>query len=371
MSRPPLDNRLLALLVCSGFFSAAALRADDPSSPSPGTLPEAAVSTADDSVESPWSRSEAILELAQAPSETRSASQASPAPRSVWVSNTKSTGGRPIQVARFGTGPQLVVIFGSIYGNEPRSIELMDEVAELARKAPPPEHLSLILVRTLNPDGVAELIRTNAHGVDLNRNFPTPWFTRAPTRLTGLRPASETETQFAVRLLKEANPVRVIHIHTANRDRPLVFVQRDWPDINDALPAGTSVGYLDGGLKEGSIADYVSNLPGVQMSEIQVPYDGASLTAANILRFASAKLPKPGENGNSPANESTPAYEPLANSFLNNAVAQEEPPAQPDGQLGNVDLLPPPPEFAGTSGSQLGDVTDAAPRFEELPPPPR
>ena len=64
-----------------------------------------------------------------------------------------------------------VLVVGVIHGNE-RGRQAV--VARL-RRLRPPRGTALWLVEDANPDGAAAGARHNAHGVDLNRNFPYRW----------------------------------------------------------------------------------------------------------------------------------------------------------------------------------------------------
>src|SRR5688500_6557307 len=85
----------------------------------------------------------------------------------------RSAEGRPLRVLRAGdpAAPVRVLVVGSIHGNEPAGHAV---IARLRRREPPPG-VQLWTVRTANPDGVRAGTRQNAHGVDLNRNFPFRW----------------------------------------------------------------------------------------------------------------------------------------------------------------------------------------------------
>jgi murein peptide amidase A len=59
------------------------------------------------------------------------------------------------------------VVVGCIHGNETAGIAIANALERLS-----PRDLDLWIVADLNPDGAAADTRQNAHGVDLNRNFP-------------------------------------------------------------------------------------------------------------------------------------------------------------------------------------------------------
>lgn len=73
----------------------------------------------------------------------------------------------------------------------------------------------LLFIPCLNPDGMQLGRRTNANGVDLNRNFPTQnWeFTARDEFFGGERPASEIETRFVMEIIKEFNPSLILTLH--------------------------------------------------------------------------------------------------------------------------------------------------------------
>src|SRR5436189_798790 len=83
----------------------------------------------------------------------------------------RSWQGRPIRAVEVGnpSGTRVLVV-GCIHGNETAAIAIADALERLA-----PRDLDLWVVPDLNPDGVAAGMRQNAHGVDLNRNFPWHW----------------------------------------------------------------------------------------------------------------------------------------------------------------------------------------------------
>src|SRR5438132_13084369 len=83
----------------------------------------------------------------------------------------RSWQGRPIRAVEVGDPSGIrVLVVGCIHGNETGGIAI---ARALERRSP--RDLDLWIVPGLNPDGVAAGTRQNAHGVDLNRNFPWHW----------------------------------------------------------------------------------------------------------------------------------------------------------------------------------------------------
>jgi len=121
----------------------------------------------------------------------------------------RSWQGRPIEAievgARSGTP---VLVIGSIHGTETGGIAI---ARALERLAPP--DLDLWIVPDLNPDGVAAGTRQNAHGVDLNRNFPWRWRPMGDVYESGPRPLSEREARIARALILRLHPHLTIWFH--------------------------------------------------------------------------------------------------------------------------------------------------------------
>ena len=80
-------------------------------------------------------------------------------------------------------------------------------VVRRLRRLPLPAGVDLWLVPTMNPDGAAADVRTNAHAVDLNRNFPRYWRSAGAGTATwsGPSPASEPETRALQALLRSVD----------------------------------------------------------------------------------------------------------------------------------------------------------------------
>jgi murein peptide amidase A len=130
----------------------------------------------------------------------------------------RSVRGRPILAYRIGDPRgRPVLVVGCTDGDEPAGTAI---VAAL-RRLPPPAGIDLWLVPTINPDGLASDTTGNAHGVDLNRNFPYRWVHLGGSGYfnSGPRPLSEPESRALHRFLLRVKPRLAVWFH-----QPLALV---------------------------------------------------------------------------------------------------------------------------------------------------
>jgi protein MpaA len=121
----------------------------------------------------------------------------------------RSVDGRAITAFEVGNpnGTRVLVV-GCIHGNEPGGIAVARRLEQLS-----PPDLDLWIVPVLNPDGRAANTRGNAHGVDLNRNFPYRWRPLNGVYESGPRALSEPEARIAYRLILRLRPTVSVWFH--------------------------------------------------------------------------------------------------------------------------------------------------------------
>ena len=108
---------------------------------------------------------------------------------------------------------------------------------------------NLLFIPCLNPDGMQLGQRTNANGVDLNRNFPTKnWGENLGNNATcddeksayygGISAGSEIETKFLINIIQEFNPKTILTLHA-----PYKVVNYDGPAKELAEKISTIINY--------------------------------------------------------------------------------------------------------------------------------
>jgi protein MpaA len=122
----------------------------------------------------------------------------------------RSVDGRPIVAYEVGDTDSQVreLVVGCIHGDECAGVAIAHQLERAS-----PQGVDLWVVPVLNPDGAARDTRGNAHGVDLNRNFPWRWRPLSGLFYSGPRPLSEPESRIAYRLLRRLRPQVSIWFH--------------------------------------------------------------------------------------------------------------------------------------------------------------
>jgi murein peptide amidase A len=143
------------------------------------------------------------------------------------ASGATSIKGRPLYVRNIGsaTAKRRVLVLGAMHGDELSSASTVFHWLAFANTQP--EDVQWRFVPAVNPDGLFSrpARRTNANGVDLNRNFPTPkwevesvryWQVttkRDARRWPGKKSMSEPETRFVLDQLEKFKPHLVVSVH--------------------------------------------------------------------------------------------------------------------------------------------------------------
>jgi protein MpaA len=176
--------------------------------------------------------------------------------------------GRPILVYRVGdpAAPARVLVVGCIHGDECAAFPV---IARLIRQRPP-AGVQLLAMPSVNPDGRRAGTRGNAHGVDLNRNFPFNWraIVRSSRFYAGPRPLSEPESRAVASLILATRPDLSIWYHQPERN------VRD----PDASPQARRYARLAGlpfrrlSAPPGTVAEWTeSRIPGAEAFVVELP----------------------------------------------------------------------------------------------------
>ena len=176
------------------------------------------------------------------------------------------------------------MIVGCIHGNEQAGIAIADAVASSDVTA----QADLWVIPDLNPDGVAANSRGNAHGVDLNRNFPYDWQPLGrpgSTYYSGPHSLSEPESSIAASLIRRLRPQLTIYYHqhlavVDDSEGPAPLERRYAQAVGLPLLALTDY--------PGSAAGWQNEILGPTTFVVELPAD--SLSPSAVHRHLSALL---------------------------------------------------------------------------------
>ena len=161
-----------------------------------------------------------------------------------------SVKGRALIAYHFGTSGPLTMYVGAIHGNEPSSSGIMRAwIDDLEANPSLYAGKRVVVVPTINPDGIAAGTRTNSRKIDLNRNFPTAnWVSDSEsssgisTGSGGSEPLSEPEARALANFTTSMGPRLLLSFHAVGS---LVVGDPGGYSAGYAAKYASMVGYRD------------------------------------------------------------------------------------------------------------------------------
>jgi murein peptide amidase A len=125
---------------------------------------------------------------------------------------------RAISAVQIGdpAGARVALVVGVIHGDERAGLRIVRALKRRAQDAAALAGTQLWVIDSVNPDGLKAHTRKNAHGVDLNRNFPFRWRDDVPHSngyYPGPRPQSEPETRAVMAFVRRIQPDLSVWYH--------------------------------------------------------------------------------------------------------------------------------------------------------------
>jgi protein MpaA len=194
----------------------------------------------------------------------------------------RSVEGRTITAVEVGDpAGKHVLVVGVIHGNESAGLAVVRDLEGLS-----PSGVDLWIVPALNPDGLAADTRGNAHGVDLNRNFPYRWRPLGGVYESGPHALSEREARIGYHLILAFHPVLTVWFH---QHLDLVWASGGNRAVEHVFARVSGLRYRRLPALAGSAIDWQNHrLRGTTAFAAELPAGSASPAAAH--RYAAAVL---------------------------------------------------------------------------------
>lgn len=172
---------------------------------------------------------------------------------------------RKIDCTVLGSGQDVIMIIGTIHGNENAGTPIARNLIGYLKKHD--EILAgrkIVILPMVNPDGYYRNQRYNANGVDLNRNFVA--FNRINNKVNGPHGLSEPESKVIQDLIIKYRPDRIITFH-----EPLACIDYDGPggQLARAMGEYTDLPVKKLGSRPGSLGSYAGETLGIPIITVE------------------------------------------------------------------------------------------------------
>lgn len=119
-----------------------------------------------------------------------------------------------------GKAQKYLYLLGGTHGDEVEGVYVLTQLFNWLKDQHDTEDLPVVVVPILNPDGYEAGNRVNAHGIDLNRNYPADnWSSefKKDKYNPGPAPLSEPENIFLDKLFNQYKPGLILSFHSWKR----------------------------------------------------------------------------------------------------------------------------------------------------------
>ena len=243
---------------------------------------------------------------------------------------------------RFGRQGTRTLVTAGLDGMDLVGTRWNDELTSvLLRRKDLLQTIEVLVLRAGNPDGLVKKVSTNAHGVLINRNFPSRRYQFLTDDSAGPGPASEAETHVIMQAFYSFRPRRVIHL-TSTTGRSTVIYNRAAKDVAEQLQKQfqLTIQPLDVEIAPGSVEDFA---------------DGTLDAAVISLKLNAGTGWQKAWEKHLPAVMAAIQGQVTINAGLKDELARSSPEVE-GTRIPNADEEPPKKQRRG---------------YEELPPPPR
>jgi murein peptide amidase A len=211
-----------------------------------------------------------------------------------WRIGGTSVEGRPLVFVEFGeaSATNTTLVFSAVHGDEITPLYLGIELAHWLVEHPEVHGKAHVVIAPMvNPDGFFHKprTRTNANGVDVNRNFKTSdWSDKAlkawkqkqrsdPRRFPGSAPRTEPETVFQEQLITLIRPHKILSVHSPlnhlDYDGPSQIALSKFPNdyVRECLKLRKRLKAVSSGFFPGSLGNYAGQELGIPTITLELP----------------------------------------------------------------------------------------------------
>jgi protein MpaA len=183
--------------------------------------------------------------------------------------------------------PNYLYLIGGTHGDEVEGVYVLSQLFNWLKDHHDAKDLPMVVVPILNPDGYEAGNRVNAHGVDLNRNYPSEdWSSefKKDKYKPGLNALSEPENVYLDKLFHQFKPGFIISFHSWKR-----IINYNGDDSQDvAIAISKYNGYIIsediGYSTPGSLGTYVPEKFGTGVITFECPVFDDELSLKSIWK---------------------------------------------------------------------------------------